>query len=91
MTASNSCVNNPLPLALLSLAVWPAPVENETRLPRASIGASPPPPLRVALGGAIAAPIAAWAVRYVSPRPLMIGVGCVVIILSIRTIILAIS
>ena len=45
----------------------------------------------LALGGAIAAPIAAWAVRYVSPRPLMIGVGCVVIILSIRTIILAIA
>lgn len=45
----------------------------------------------LALGGAIAAPIAAWAVRYVSPRPLMIGVGCIVIILSIRTIILAIA
>ena len=45
----------------------------------------------LALGGAIAAPIAAWAVRYVSPRPLMIGVGCIVIILSIRTIILSIA
>lgn len=44
----------------------------------------------LALGGAIAAPIAGWAVRYVSPRPLMIVVGCLVIVLSLRTIIMAV-
>jgi uncharacterized membrane protein YfcA len=43
----------------------------------------------LALGGAIAAPIAALAVNRVKPRPLMITVGVLVILLSIRTIVKA--
>jgi uncharacterized membrane protein YfcA len=37
----------------------------------------------LALGGAIAAPVGAYAVRYVQPRPLMVLVGSTIIVLSI--------
>jgi uncharacterized protein len=40
----------------------------------------------LAIGGAIAAPLAAWACKRVSPRPMMFVVGTAVIVLSIRTI-----
>lgn len=44
------------------------------------------PIVGLAIGGAIAAPIAAKVVHRVSRRPLMIGVGVLVIVLSARTI-----
>lgn len=43
----------------------------------------------LAIGGAIAAPLAAWSTKRISPRPLLAIVGIVVIALSIRTIWLA--
>ena len=45
----------------------------------------------LAISGAIAAPMAAWATKHVSPRPMLATVGIVVIGLSIRTIILALT
>ncbi|HEU4941509.1 MAG TPA: sulfite exporter TauE/SafE family protein [Candidatus Eisenbacteria bacterium] len=42
--------------------------------------------LGLALGGVPAAPLAAWACKRVRPRPLMVGVGCLVILLSVRTL-----
>jgi uncharacterized membrane protein YfcA len=44
----------------------------------------------LAIGGAIAAPLAAWTTKRISPRPLLAIVGLVVIALSIRTIVLAV-
>jgi uncharacterized membrane protein YfcA len=56
-----------------------------------TIGVSPWKPIAgLAIGGAIAAPLAARMVHRVRPRPLMIGVGLMVIALSVRTILLAI-
>jgi uncharacterized membrane protein YfcA len=43
------------------------------------------------LAGVIAAPLAAFAARYIPARPLMMAVGVLIIILSIRTLILAIG
>ncbi|MGZ4777799.1 MAG: sulfite exporter TauE/SafE family protein [Thermoanaerobaculia bacterium] len=43
----------------------------------------------LAIGGAIAAPIAAWAVRRIPARPMLAVVGVLVILLSLRTIYLA--
>ena len=52
-----------------------------------TIGVSTAPMiLGLALGGVPAAPLAAWAVKRVRPRPLMVVVGCLVILLSARTI-----
>ena len=52
-----------------------------------TLGASPWFPIAgLALGGAIAAPIAARLVHRVQPRPLMLSVGVLVIALSVRTI-----
>lgn len=45
----------------------------------------------LAIGGAIAAPFAAWAARRVPARPLLVFVGLLVIALSIRTIILTVG
>jgi len=42
--------------------------------------------LGLALGGVPAAPLAAWACKRVRPRPLMVAVGCLVILLSARTL-----
>ena len=47
------------------------------------------PIIGLAIGGAIAAPLAARLVGRVRPRPLMIAVGVMVILLSIRTIVSA--
>jgi uncharacterized membrane protein YfcA len=44
----------------------------------------------LAIGGAIAAPLAAWAVRRIPARPMLVVVGIVIIALSVRTMILAI-
>jgi uncharacterized membrane protein YfcA len=44
----------------------------------------------LALGGALAAPLAALATKRVSPRPLMVIVGVAVIALSVRTLLLAV-
>lgn len=49
------------------------------------------PILGLAIGGAIAAPFAAWTTKRISTRPLLAIVGVVVIALSIRTIWLALS
>jgi uncharacterized membrane protein YfcA len=43
------------------------------------------------IGGVIAAPLAAFVARHVSPRPLMTAVGVLIIALSIRTLILALG
>ena len=43
----------------------------------------------LALGGVLAAPLAAWACRRVPVRPLMVLVGVLVIGLSVRTLVLA--
>jgi hypothetical protein len=43
------------------------------------------------VGGVLAAPLAAYAVRRLKPRLLMILVGTLIIVLSLRTIVLAIS
>lgn len=43
----------------------------------------------LALGGVLAAPLAAWACRRVPVKPLMILVGVLVIALSVRTLVLA--
>lgn len=40
----------------------------------------------LALGGAVAAPLAAWATSRVPARPLMVAVGTIVILLSARTL-----
>ena len=45
----------------------------------------------LAIGGAIAAPIAAKLVNRIPARPLMIGVGLSVIVLSVRTILLTVN
>ena len=47
--------------------------------------------LGLLIGGVIAAPLAAFAARYIPARPLMMAVGVLIIILSIRTLILAIG
>ncbi|MGQ9585718.1 MAG: sulfite exporter TauE/SafE family protein, partial [Anaerolineae bacterium] len=41
------------------------------------------------LGGVIAAPLAAYVCKKLPTRTLMIGVGCLIILLSVRTICLA--
>jgi uncharacterized membrane protein YfcA len=41
------------------------------------------------IGGVIAAPLAAFVCKKVPPRPLMVGVGLLIIGLSVRTIILS--
>ncbi len=41
------------------------------------------------IGGALAAPFAAYATKHIPPRPIMIMVGVVVIALSLRTLLLA--
>jgi len=43
----------------------------------------------LAIGGAIAAPLAAFAIRIIPARPMLVVVGVLIIILSIRTIVLA--
>lgn len=45
--------------------------------------------LGLVLGGVVAAPLAAWAARRVPARPLMIAVGTLIVILSARTLWLA--
>lgn len=40
----------------------------------------------LAIGGVLAAPLGAWLVKYVSPRPLLLLVGSLVIVLSVRTL-----
>lgn len=45
----------------------------------------------LAVGGAIAAPLAGWAVKHIPARPLLAAVGILVILLSIRTIYLALA
>ncbi len=47
--------------------------------------------LGLLIGGVIAAPLAAFAARYIPARPLMMAVGVLIIILSIRTLILTIG
>lgn len=47
--------------------------------------------LGLLIGGVIAAPLAAFAARYIPARPLMMAVGVLIIILSVRTLILAIG
>jgi uncharacterized membrane protein YfcA len=47
--------------------------------------------LGLLIGGVIAAPLAAFAARYIPARPLMMAVAVLIIILSIRTLILAIG
>lgn len=42
--------------------------------------------LALALGGLLAAPLGAWACRHVPHRPFMIGVGALVILLSVHTL-----
>ena len=42
----------------------------------------------LALGGVLAAPLAAWACRRVPMKPLMIAVGVLVVLLSVRTLVL---
>ncbi len=39
--------------------------------------------LALIIGGMLAAPLGGWVVKHVSPRPLMIAVGCLVIALSL--------
>ncbi|MGZ5493709.1 MAG: sulfite exporter TauE/SafE family protein [Thermoanaerobaculia bacterium] len=43
----------------------------------------------LAIGGAVAAPFAAWATKRIPARPMLVVVGVVIIVLSIRTILLA--
>jgi len=43
------------------------------------------------IGGVVAAPLAAYAAKHVPARPLMMAVGVLIIILSIRTLILALG
>lgn len=47
------------------------------------------PVIGLALGGAVAAPISAILAKRVAPRPMMFGVGVLIIALSVRTIFLA--
>jgi uncharacterized membrane protein YfcA len=47
--------------------------------------------LGLLIGGVLAAPLAAFAARYIPARPLMMTVGVLIIILSVRTLILAIG
>jgi uncharacterized membrane protein YfcA len=57
-----------------------------------TLGPSPWLPIAgLAVGGAIAAPIAARFVNRVPARPLMIAVGAMVVVLSVRTIVQAIG
>ncbi len=44
------------------------------------------PVIGLALGGSIAAPISAIAAKRIPARPMMVGVGVLVILLSVRTI-----
>lgn len=41
----------------------------------------------LALGGLVAAPIGAWACRHIPVRPFMVGVGLLVCLLSLRTLV----
>ena len=43
--------------------------------------------LALAIGGLLAAPLGAWACRHISVKPFMIGVGLLVCLLSIRTLV----
>jgi uncharacterized protein len=43
------------------------------------------------IGGIPAAPVAAYLVKHIAPRRLMVVVGCLIIVLSIRTIYLALT
>jgi uncharacterized membrane protein YfcA len=45
--------------------------------------------LGLLIGGVLAAPLAAFAARHIPARPLMMAVGVLIIILSVRTLILA--
>ena len=40
------------------------------------------------IGGVLAAPIAAYAAKHLPAKILMVGVGCIIILLSIRTVII---
>ncbi|MDR1074959.1 MAG: sulfite exporter TauE/SafE family protein [Xanthomonadaceae bacterium] len=42
----------------------------------------------LAIGGVLAAPLGAWFIRWVKPRPLLIAVGILVVGLSIRTLLI---
>jgi uncharacterized membrane protein YfcA len=44
--------------------------------------------LALALGGLLAAPIGTWACRYAPAKPFMVGVGVLVCLLSLRTLML---
>ena len=44
----------------------------------------------LAIGGAVAAPLAAFAVKRIPARPMLVVVGILIIVLSIRTIVLAV-
>ena len=49
------------------------------------------PPIGLALGGVVAAPIGAWACKRVPQKPMMVLVGMLVMGLSIRTLIRSFS
>ena len=57
----------------------------------AQIGSATGAQLYIAIGGVIAAPFAAYATKSIPPKALMILVGCVVVILSLRGIIDALA
>ena len=45
--------------------------------------------LGLVLGGLLAAPLAAIAAKQIPPRPMMLLVGCIVILLSLRNLVLS--
>jgi uncharacterized protein len=45
--------------------------------------------LGLALGGAVSAPLGAWACKHIPVKPFMVLVGCLIIALSLRTLLLA--
>lgn len=47
--------------------------------------------LGLIIGGALAAPLAAYACRRIQPRTLMLLVGCLIVVLSLRTLVLALT
>ena len=47
--------------------------------------------LGLIIGGVVAAPVAALTAKRIPVKPLMIIVGCVIILLSLRTILLAVA
>jgi uncharacterized membrane protein YfcA len=44
--------------------------------------------LGLAVGGSVGAPLGAWACKYIPVKPFMILVGCLIIVLSLRTLLL---